>query len=65
MFSRFSPRSILFMLINVNLLFCFVSYLNLQVKGDPSKKELKKENDEKSSSRGSGDKKNMSDRSSK
>lgn len=53
------------MLINVNLLFCFVSYLNLQVKGDPSKKELKKENDEKSSSRGSGDKKNMSDRSSK
>ncbi|XP_047592128.1 SAFB-like transcription modulator isoform X6 [Lutra lutra] len=36
-----------------------------KVKGDPSKKELKKENDEKSSSRGSGDKKNMSDRSSK
>uniref|UniRef100_A0A452SMZ1 SAFB like transcription modulator n=1 Tax=Ursus americanus TaxID=9643 RepID=A0A452SMZ1_URSAM len=33
--------------------------------GDPSKKELKKENDEKSSSRSSGDKKNMSDRSSK
>ncbi|XP_030786234.1 SAFB-like transcription modulator isoform X3 [Rhinopithecus roxellana] len=36
-----------------------------KVKGDPSKKELKKENDEKSSSRSSGDKKNMSDRSSK
>ncbi|XP_036158925.1 SAFB-like transcription modulator isoform X4 [Myotis myotis] len=36
-----------------------------KVKGDPSKKELKKENDEKSSSRNSGDKKNMSDRSSK
>ncbi|GAB5572419.1 SAFB-like transcription modulator isoform X3 [Prionailurus iriomotensis] len=35
-----------------------------KVKGDPSKKELKKENDEKSSSRSSGDKKNMSDRSS-
>ncbi|XP_023365725.1 SAFB-like transcription modulator isoform X5 [Otolemur garnettii] len=36
-----------------------------KVKGDPSKKEMKKENDEKSSSRSSGDKKNMSDRSSK
>ncbi|XP_017909764.1 PREDICTED: SAFB-like transcription modulator isoform X3 [Capra hircus] len=36
-----------------------------KVKGDPSKKELKKEIDEKSSSRSSGDKKNMSDRSSK
>ncbi|XP_060030422.1 SAFB-like transcription modulator isoform X4 [Erinaceus europaeus] len=36
-----------------------------KVKGDPSKKELKKENDEKSSSRSSGDKKNSSDRSSK
>ncbi|XP_049629570.1 SAFB-like transcription modulator isoform X3 [Suncus etruscus] len=36
-----------------------------KVKGDPSKKELKKENDEKISSRGSGDKKNTSDRSSK
>ncbi|KAM8783040.1 SAFB-like transcription modulator isoform 5-T5 [Rhynchonycteris naso] len=36
-----------------------------KVKGDPSKKELKKENDEKSSSRSSGDKKYMSDRSSK
>uniref|UniRef100_A0A667HA47 SAFB-like transcription modulator n=1 Tax=Lynx canadensis TaxID=61383 RepID=A0A667HA47_LYNCA len=36
-----------------------------KVKGDPSKKELKKENDEKSSSRSSGDKKNISDRSSK
>ncbi|XP_062947161.1 SAFB-like transcription modulator isoform X6 [Cynocephalus volans] len=36
-----------------------------KVKGDPSKKEVKKENDEKSSSRSSGDKKNMSDRSSK
>ncbi|XP_059555739.1 SAFB-like transcription modulator isoform X5 [Myotis daubentonii] len=36
-----------------------------KVKGDPSKKELKKENDEKTSSRNSGDKKNMSDRSSK
>ncbi|XP_066197452.1 SAFB-like transcription modulator isoform X6 [Saccopteryx leptura] len=36
-----------------------------KVKGDPSKKELKKENDEKSSSRSSGDKKTMSDRSSK
>ncbi|KAM5242138.1 SAFB-like transcription modulator isoform 8-T8 [Hipposideros larvatus] len=36
-----------------------------KVKGDPSKKELKKENDEKNSSRSSGDKKNMSDRSSK
>nr|KAF6487507.1 SAFB like transcription modulator [Rousettus aegyptiacus] len=36
-----------------------------KVKGDPSKKESKKENDEKSSSRSSGDKKNMSDRSSK
>uniref|UniRef100_A0A8D1D286 SAFB-like transcription modulator n=1 Tax=Sus scrofa TaxID=9823 RepID=A0A8D1D286_PIG len=36
-----------------------------KVKGDPSKKELKKENDEKSSSRSSGDKKNMSDRTSK
>ncbi|XP_037689767.1 SAFB-like transcription modulator isoform X5 [Choloepus didactylus] len=36
-----------------------------KVKGDPSKKELKKENDEKGSSRSSGDKKNASDRSSK
>ncbi|XP_055986657.1 SAFB-like transcription modulator isoform X2 [Sorex fumeus] len=36
-----------------------------KVKGDPSKKELKKENDEKISSRCSGDKKNTSDRSSK
>ncbi|XP_063508736.1 SAFB-like transcription modulator isoform X8 [Pongo pygmaeus] len=36
-----------------------------KVKGDPSKKEMKKENDEKSSSRSSGDKKNTSDRSSK
>ncbi|XP_020030990.2 SAFB-like transcription modulator isoform X2 [Castor canadensis] len=36
-----------------------------KVKGDPSKKEMKKENDEKNSSRSSGDKKNMSDRSSK
>ncbi|XP_064123548.1 SAFB-like transcription modulator isoform X3 [Loxodonta africana] len=36
-----------------------------KVKGDPSKKELKKENDEKSSSRSSGDKTNMSERSSK
>ncbi|XP_004855789.1 SAFB-like transcription modulator isoform X2 [Heterocephalus glaber] len=36
-----------------------------KVKGDPSKKEMKKENDEKSSSRSSGDKKNMNDRSSK
>ncbi|XP_066131761.1 SAFB-like transcription modulator isoform X4 [Saccopteryx bilineata] len=36
-----------------------------KVKSDPSKKELKKENDEKSSSRNSGDKKTMSDRSSK
>ncbi|KAM6201347.1 SAFB-like transcription modulator isoform 2-T2 [Rhynchocyon petersi] len=36
-----------------------------KVKGDPSKKELKKENDEKSSSRSSGDKTNTSDRSSK
>ncbi|XP_062061998.1 SAFB-like transcription modulator isoform X4 [Lepus europaeus] len=36
-----------------------------KVKGDPSKKEMKKENDEKSSSRSSGDKKNMSDRNSK
>ncbi|XP_032963665.1 SAFB-like transcription modulator isoform X6 [Rhinolophus ferrumequinum] len=36
-----------------------------KVKGDPSKKDLKKENDEKSSSRSSGDKKNLSDRSSK
>ncbi|KAM6149870.1 SAFB-like transcription modulator isoform 5-T5 [Erethizon dorsatum] len=35
-----------------------------KVKGDPSKKEMKKENDEKSSSRSSGDKK-MSERSSK
>ncbi|XP_063099441.1 SAFB-like transcription modulator isoform X2 [Cavia porcellus] len=36
-----------------------------KVKGDPSKKEMKKENDEKSSSRSSGDKKNASDRSGK
>ncbi|XP_076984156.1 SAFB-like transcription modulator isoform X5 [Tamandua tetradactyla] len=36
-----------------------------KVKGDPSKKELKKENDEKGSSRSSGDKKNAGDRSSK
>ncbi|EHB09161.1 SAFB-like transcription modulator [Heterocephalus glaber] len=36
-----------------------------KVKGDPSKKEMKKENDEKSSSRSSGDEKNMNDRSSK
>ncbi|XP_006831663.1 PREDICTED: SAFB-like transcription modulator isoform X2 [Chrysochloris asiatica] len=36
-----------------------------KVKGDPSKKELKKENDEKSSSRSSGDKTSTSDRSSK
>nr|XP_045016283.1 SAFB-like transcription modulator isoform X8 [Jaculus jaculus] len=36
-----------------------------KVKGDPSKKEMKKDNDEKSSSRSSGDKKTMSDRSGK
>ncbi|KAH0512090.1 SAFB-like transcription modulator [Microtus ochrogaster] len=36
-----------------------------KVKGDPSKKEMKKENDEKSSSRSTGDKKNTSDRSAK
>ncbi|XP_029421126.1 SAFB-like transcription modulator isoform X5 [Nannospalax galili] len=36
-----------------------------KVKGDPSKKEMKKENDEKSSSRSSGDKKTTSDRSGK
>ncbi|XP_036011074.1 SAFB-like transcription modulator isoform X3 [Mus musculus] len=36
-----------------------------KVKGDPSKKEMKKENDEKSSSRSAGDKKNASDRSAK
>ncbi|XP_076782319.1 SAFB-like transcription modulator isoform X2 [Arvicanthis niloticus] len=36
-----------------------------KVKGDPSKKEMKKENDEKSSSRSTGDKKNSSDRSAK
>lgn len=36
-----------------------------KVKGDFFKKEMKKENDEKSSLRSFGDKKNMSDRSSK
>ncbi|XP_052569639.1 SAFB-like transcription modulator isoform X6 [Peromyscus californicus insignis] len=36
-----------------------------KVKGDPSKKEMKKESDEKSSSRSAGDKKNPSDRSAK
>ncbi|XP_051012708.1 SAFB-like transcription modulator [Acomys russatus] len=36
-----------------------------KVKGDPSKKEMKKENDEKSSSKSAGDKKNTSDRSAK
>ncbi|XP_059124185.1 SAFB-like transcription modulator isoform X2 [Peromyscus eremicus] len=36
-----------------------------KVKGDPSKKEMKKESDEKSSSRSAGDKKNTSDRSAK
>ncbi|XP_060240799.1 SAFB-like transcription modulator isoform X8 [Meriones unguiculatus] len=36
-----------------------------KVKGDPSKKEMKKENDEKSSSRSTGDKKNTNDRSAK
>ncbi|CAH6874606.1 SAFB-like transcription modulator isoform X2 [Phodopus roborovskii] len=36
-----------------------------KVKGDPSKKEMKKENDEKSTSRSAGDKKNTSDRSAK
>ncbi|XP_021062099.1 SAFB-like transcription modulator isoform X1 [Mus pahari] len=36
-----------------------------KVKGDPSKKEMKKESDEKSSSRSAGDKKNASDRSAK
>ncbi|XP_075386710.1 SAFB-like transcription modulator isoform X2 [Tenrec ecaudatus] len=36
-----------------------------KVKGDPSKKELKKENDEKSSSRSAGDKTSTSDRSSR
>ncbi|XP_056840510.1 SAFB-like transcription modulator isoform X7 [Rattus norvegicus] len=34
-----------------------------KVKGDPCKKEMKKENDEKSSSRSAGDKKSASDRS--
>ncbi|XP_042543363.1 SAFB-like transcription modulator isoform X8 [Dipodomys spectabilis] len=36
-----------------------------KVKGDPCKKEMKKENDEKNSSRNSGDKKTMNDRSNK
>ncbi|XP_028721581.1 SAFB-like transcription modulator isoform X3 [Peromyscus leucopus] len=36
-----------------------------KVKGDPSKKEMKKESDEKSSSRSAGDKKSTSDRSAK
>ncbi|KAM9183225.1 SAFB-like transcription modulator isoform 3-T3 [Dugong dugon] len=36
-----------------------------KVKGDPSKKDLKKESDEKSGSRSSGDKTNTSDRNSK
>ncbi|XP_063122491.1 SAFB-like transcription modulator isoform X6 [Rattus norvegicus] len=36
-----------------------------KVKGDPCKKEMKKENDEKSSSRSAGDKKSASDRSAK
>ncbi|KAM4829830.1 SAFB-like transcription modulator isoform 5-T5 [Thomomys bottae] len=36
-----------------------------KVKGDPCKKEMKKENDEKNSSRNSGDKKTINDRSNK